>query len=127
MYHIEGRKIFSDKNNKLICTIDGENHPVFEPGMAPAHKTKLEGWMEANGIRFDNAVPPPPAAPEAPAAAPIPEPRENGARVEAIPDCELPEFDRRLGMNTPRLREYIAFHRFNQTEVAALIRRLERR
>lgn len=148
MYNIQNRQIFSAKNGKLVATIDENNVPVFEPGMAPAHKTKLDAWMAENGVSFSSGqnepspqetkqVKPQETAPETEQLNPqetqdVPPknstaPSRSILSIEEIPEHMLPPFDRRLGMSTPRLREFIAFHQLDTNQVRALVRRLERR
>ncbi len=152
MYNIQNRQIFSAKNGKLVATLDENNVPVFEPGMAPAHKTKLDTWMAENGVSFSSGhnepslqeteqLKPQETAPEteqgkpqetAQATQAVPPenstaPSRSILSIEDIPEHRLPPFDRRLGMSTPRLREFIAFHQLDTNQVRALVRRLERR
>ncbi len=130
MYTLENRNIFSTKNGKLVAVLNEDNVPVFEPGMTPAHKTKLEAWMRENGIQFA-AAPEQKHEPEKPEETEEKhEPEVQAAprvSVSDIPDCRLPHFDRKLGMDTPGLREYIACHKLDRAQAVALIRRLERK
>ena len=130
MYTLENRNIFSTKNGKLVAVLNEDNVPVFEPGMTPAHKTKLEAWMRENGIQFA-AAPEQKQEPVKPEETEeIHEPEVQAAprvSVSDIPDCRLPHFDRKLGMDTPGLREYIACHKLDRAQAVALIRRLERK
>lgn len=130
MYTLENRNIFSTKNGKLVAVLNEDNVPVFEPGMTPAHKTKLEAWMRENGIQFA-AAPEQKHEPEKPEETEQKhEPEVQAAprvSVSDIPDCRLPHFDRKLGMDTPGLREYIACHKLDRAQAVALIRRLERK
>lgn len=130
MYALENRNIFSTKNGKLVAVLNEDNVPVFEPGMMPAHKTKLEAWMRENGIQFA-AAPEQKHEPEKPEETEEKhEPEVQAAprvSVSDIPDCRLPHFDRKLGMDTPGLREYIACHKLDRAQAVALIRRLERK
>ena len=133
MYHIEEKKVFSTKNGKLVAVLNEDNVPVFEPGMTPAHKTKLEAWMRENGIQFATVAPEEKHEPEEQEGTEEkhePEPEVQAAprvSVSDIPDCRLPHFDRKLGMDTPGLREYIAYHKLDRAQAVALIRRLERK
>ena len=142
MYTLENRNIFSTKNGKLVAVLNEDNVPVFEPGMTPAHKTKLEAWMRENGIQFA-AAPEQKHEPEKPEETeqkhepekPEETEEKHEPEVQAaprvsvsdIPDCRLPHFDRKLGMDTPGLREYIACHKLDRAQAVALIRRLERK
>ena len=136
MYNIQNRQIFSAKNGKLVATLDENNVPVFEPGMAPAHKTKLEAWMAENGVSFSTGHNEPSPSEteqeetqETQAVQPENEhaPSRSVISIEEMPEYMLPPFDRRLGMSTPCLREFIAFYQLDTNQVRALVRRLERR
>lgn len=141
MYKIEGRSVISDKG-KAVAALSAEGVVVFEPGMAAAHKNRFCEWLRANGATFGNLPDPEPAAaaapavpaqtvpdaPATPAAETKPEEKPVSVLVIAdIPEEMLPEFDRRLGMDTPRLREYIKHHKLDAAQTAALVRRLERK
>lgn len=47
--------------------------------------------------------------------------------VDSIPDCSLPKFDPILGVLTPEFREFVKYYKVDQDQVAALVRRLERK
>ncbi len=146
-YNFENRAFFCIDNGKEVAKLDEENAVVFNPGMLPAHKSNLNAWMIANGMKFANM-------PE------TDEDNDKGNReednkgkegsnensnagqdkgeqedqkknkkllvVKDIPFEQLPIFDKRLGMETPNLRAYIAHHQLDQTQATELIRRLER-
>lgn len=48
------------------------------------------------------------------------------ADIGSVPFELLPAFDRRLGVDTPGLRDYIRFHGLDQGQQVTLIRRLEK-
>ena len=155
-YNFENRAFFCIDNGKEVAKLDEENAVVFNPGMLPAHKSNLNAWMIANGMKFANM-------PEVDEGNGNSNDKGNGEEenkgkeasnensnagqdkgeqdkgeqeeqkktkkllvVKDIPFEQLPRFDKRLGMETPNLRAYIAHHQLDQTQVTELVRRLER-
>ncbi|MBQ6352030.1 MAG: hypothetical protein IJJ28_02030 [Lentisphaeria bacterium] len=135
-YTISGREIYSAKG-KLVATLDDDGNPVMAPGMAGPHKRALEeflGGTDTNGhepTRTDTPPPMPPLAEESDSVT-KPEAPEREAEaaeyaVSTIPDDRLPPFSKALGVNTPGFAEFVDNNHLSAAQVAALVKRLERR
>lgn len=138
-YTVKGRDIFSDRG-KVVATITDDGGIVMAPGMAGAHKRAVEEFL-ARGAK----EPPPPmppfaeatedrpeieeadTAPETPKAEEKAEQSREEFLIETIPDDRLPPFSKALGVNTPGFAEFVEKNHLSAAQVAALVKRLERR
>ena len=128
-YEIRGREVYSAKG-KRVATITDDGNLVMAPGMAGAHKRAVEEFL-AQGAKE-----PPPPMPEIEEAegAPEPETPEHEAEqsreeflIETIPADRLPPFSKELGVNTPGFAEFVKDNHLSAAQIAALVKRLERR
>ena len=154
-YTLRGREIFSARG-KLVATLDDDGNPVMAPGMAGPHSRGVREFLarendtakppeapeaetpaapeietpeaeEGGTTVYVGRIPAAPASGGAPAA-----PRTTTGTVEeysiaTIPDDELPPFSKEYGSDTPGFREFCDKHKLTPPQVAALVRRLERK
>ena len=115
-YSFSDGKFFSVESGKCVAELSANGDIVFLPGFKGPHTATLTDWIERNGLGNLTARPAEPA----PAAPPRPD-------VGDIPEEMLPRFDPVRGVNTPGFREFVNLYDLDETQTAALIRRLERR
>ncbi|MBS1369727.1 MAG: hypothetical protein HPZ91_07190 [Lentisphaeria bacterium] len=137
-YSFSDGKFYSVENGKCVAELSPAGEIVFGPGFKGPHTATLTAWIERNGLVF-NA---PPEEPDVEGPGETSPAAQEGAQatnaplsgsgtlppdVNDIPDDLLPPFDRVLGTRTPGFAEFVNDHKFDKTQLAALIRRLERR
>lgn len=138
-YSFSDGKFYSVENGKCVAELSSAGEIVFGPGFKGPHTATLTAWVERNGLVF-NAPPKEPETPKEPAPPEIPKepeipkkpetedpPPAVKADVNDIPDDLLPPFDRVLGTRTPGFAEFVNSYGLDETQQAALVRRLERK
>ena len=144
-YSFSDGKFFSVESGKCVAELSANGDIVFLPGFKGPHTATLTDWIERNGLGNLTARPAEPAQNPPPEITAQPEPAANSGETAAarpaepapaapprpdvgdIPEEMLPRFDPVRGVNTPGFREFVNLYDLDETQTAALIRRLERR